>query len=37
MEQVTVKSLYYLKETIAAPLLESVVYPWEAQIGRAHV
>ena len=30
MEQVTVKSLYYLKETIAAPLLESVVYPWEA-------
>ena len=30
MEQVMVKSLYCLEETIAAPLLERVVYPWEA-------
>lgn len=30
MEQITVKNLYCLEETIAAPLLETVLYPWEA-------
>jgi len=30
MEQLMVKNLYHLKETIAAPLLEAVIYPWEA-------
>lgn len=30
MEQIMVKNLYNLKETIAAPLLETVTYPWEA-------
>ena len=29
-EQVTVKELYNLKETLAAPLLENLTYPWEA-------
>ncbi|MCX4270410.1 MAG: UDP-N-acetylglucosamine pyrophosphorylase [Lachnospiraceae bacterium] len=29
MEQVMVKNLYCLEETIAAPLLEQAVYPWE--------
>ncbi len=29
-EQLTVKELYNLDETIAKPLLESVTYPWEA-------
>lgn len=30
MEQFTVKNLYNLDETIAAELLEEVIYPWEA-------
>ena len=29
-EQVTVKELYDLKETLAAPLMEGITYPWEA-------
>ena len=42
MEQCRVKNLYNLNETIAAELLKSVEYPWEAlkgisEIGRAHV
>lgn len=30
MQQLMIKNLYNLEETIAAPLLETVVYPWEA-------
>lgn len=30
MEAMKVKNLYTLEETIAAPLLETVAYPWEA-------
>lgn len=29
MEQLTVKSLYNLKETIARDIFEGVTYPWE--------
>ncbi len=29
MEQFTIKNLYTLEETIAAPLFEGAVYPWE--------
>ena len=32
-EQVTVKELYTLDETLAKPLLETVTYPWEALSG----
>ena len=34
-EQVTIKELYDLNETLAKPLLEGLIYPWEAlpQIG----
>lgn len=32
-EQVTVKELYTLDETLAKPLLEAVTYPWEALSG----
>ena len=30
MKELEVKELYTLSETLAAPLLESVTYPWEA-------
>lgn len=30
MKALEVKELYTLSETLAAPLLESVTYPWEA-------
>lgn len=30
MEQFTIKNLYTLEETIAAPLFDGCVYPWEA-------
>ena len=33
MEQCRVKNLYNLNETIAAELLKSVEYPWEALKG----
>ena len=29
-EQITIKQLYDLNETLAAPLLEGFTYPWEA-------
>ena len=29
MKELTVKELYTLEESIAAPLLETAVYPWE--------
>ena len=29
-EQVTIKELYTLEETLAKPLLEKLTYPWEA-------
>ena len=29
-EQLTIKNLYDLKETIAADLFEGLTYPWEA-------
>ena len=29
MEQLQIKNLYNLQETIAAPLFDGVVYPWE--------
>lgn len=32
-EQVTIKELYTLEETLAKPLLESLTYPWEALPG----
>ena len=30
MKELEVKELYTLSETLAAPLLASVTYPWEA-------
>lgn len=29
-EQVTIRELYDLNETLAKPLLEKLTYPWEA-------
>ena len=29
MEQLQIKNLYNLEETIAAPLFDGAVYPWE--------